>query len=104
MPFFQRLVDVFYAGVAGDDVLAPIYPEYPDFTGARHRLTARDPGGLPPTPGTAPDRTRPCGTGPRRTIGGVALEPVAGAQCDPIERLRRALGARRADRHPAVGG
>ena len=39
MPFFQRLVDVFYAGVAGDDVLAPIYPEYPDFTGARHRLT-----------------------------------------------------------------
>jgi hemoglobin len=39
MPFFERLVDTFYAGVAGDDVLAPIYPEYPDLTGARHRLT-----------------------------------------------------------------
>jgi hemoglobin len=39
MPFFERLVDAFYAGVAGDQVLAPLYPEYPDFTGARHRLT-----------------------------------------------------------------
>lgn len=37
-PFFERLVEVFYAGVAGDGVLAPLYPEYPDFTGARHRL------------------------------------------------------------------
>ena len=39
MPFFQRLVEVFYRGVAGDDVLARLYPENPDFTGARHRLT-----------------------------------------------------------------
>jgi len=39
MPFFERLVDTFYEGVAGDDVLAPLYPEYPDFTGARRRLT-----------------------------------------------------------------
>jgi hemoglobin len=39
MPFFERLVDAFYRGVATDDVLAPLYPEYPDFTGARHRLT-----------------------------------------------------------------
>jgi hemoglobin len=38
MPFFERLVDAFYAGVAGDEVLAPLYPEQPDFTGARHRL------------------------------------------------------------------
>ena len=37
--FFERLVDSFYEGVANDDVLAPLYPEYPDFTGARHRLT-----------------------------------------------------------------
>lgn len=37
--FFERLVDVFYEGIAGDQVLAPLYPEYPDFTGARHRLT-----------------------------------------------------------------
>jgi len=37
--FFEHLVDVFYAGVATDDVLAPLYPEYPDFTAARHRLT-----------------------------------------------------------------
>ena len=39
MAFFTELVDTFYAGVAGDDVLAPLYPEHPDFTGARHRLT-----------------------------------------------------------------
>jgi len=39
MPFFERLVDTFYAGVAGDSVLAPIYPEHPDFSAARHRLT-----------------------------------------------------------------
>ena len=39
MPFFERLVHAFYAGVAGDPVLAPLYPEYPDFAGARHRLT-----------------------------------------------------------------
>lgn len=38
-PFFERLVDSFYAGVADDEVLAPLYPEYPDFAGARHRLT-----------------------------------------------------------------
>ena len=37
--FFERLVDAFYEGVATDAVLAPLYPEYPDFTGARHRLT-----------------------------------------------------------------
>ncbi len=39
MPFFERLVDTFYGGVAGDEVLAPLYPEHPDFSGARHRLT-----------------------------------------------------------------
>ncbi len=39
MPFFERLVDAFYAGVAADDVLLPLYPEAPDLTGARHRLT-----------------------------------------------------------------
>jgi hemoglobin len=39
MPFFERLVDAFYSGVATDDVLTRLYPEYPDFTGARHRLT-----------------------------------------------------------------
>jgi len=37
--FFERLVDEFYRGVETDDVLAPLYPEYPDFSGARHRLT-----------------------------------------------------------------
>jgi hemoglobin len=37
--FFEQLVDVFYEGVAGDDVLGQLYPEHPDFTGARHRLT-----------------------------------------------------------------
>ena len=39
MTFFERLVDEFYEGVAADDVLARLYPEHPDFTGARHRLT-----------------------------------------------------------------
>jgi hemoglobin len=39
MPFFERLVGDFYTGVAGDDVLAPLYPEAPDFSGARRRLT-----------------------------------------------------------------
>jgi hemoglobin len=39
MTFFVDLVDAFYAGVATDDVLLPLYPEAPDLTGARHRLT-----------------------------------------------------------------
>jgi hemoglobin len=39
MPFFERLVDRFYAGVEHDDVLLPLYPDQPDLTGARHRLT-----------------------------------------------------------------
>jgi hemoglobin len=38
MPFFEALVDRFYAGVEGDPQLRPIYPE-PDLAGARHRLT-----------------------------------------------------------------
>lgn len=37
--FFERLVDAFYDGVAEDPVLLPLYPEAPDLTGARHRLT-----------------------------------------------------------------
>ena len=39
MPFFERLVDEFYRGVEVDEVLAPLYPEAPDFTGAHRRLT-----------------------------------------------------------------
>jgi hemoglobin len=38
LPFFERLVDRFYEGVADDDVLRPLYPEQ-DLTGARRRLT-----------------------------------------------------------------
>lgn len=37
-PFFQRLVDEFYDGVATDPVLLPLYPEQHDLSGARHRL------------------------------------------------------------------
>ena len=37
--FFERLVRTFYADVAGDELLAPLYPEAPDFSGATHRLT-----------------------------------------------------------------
>jgi len=39
MEFFERLVDAFYDGVERDDVLAPLYPEAPDYSGARRRLT-----------------------------------------------------------------
>jgi len=38
MQFFERLVDAFYEGVEGDEVLAPLYPDAPDFSGARRRL------------------------------------------------------------------
>ncbi len=38
MTFFQRLVEVFYEGVATDEVLLPLYPEQSDLTGARERL------------------------------------------------------------------
>ena len=37
--FFERLVDAFYEGVATDPPLLALYPEAPDLTGARHRLT-----------------------------------------------------------------
>ncbi len=39
LAFFERLVDEFYRGVADDPVLLPLYPEQPDLSGARHRLT-----------------------------------------------------------------
>jgi hemoglobin len=37
-PFFEALVGRFYAGVADDPILRPIYPE-PDLANAQHRLT-----------------------------------------------------------------
>ncbi len=37
-PFFEALVGRFYAGVAGDPLLRPIYPET-DLAPAQHRLT-----------------------------------------------------------------
>jgi hemoglobin len=37
-PFFERLVDRFYAGVESDPVLLAVYPDHADFAGARHRL------------------------------------------------------------------
>ncbi|MEO5974044.1 MAG: globin [Ilumatobacteraceae bacterium] len=37
--FFERLVDRFYEGVSGDDVLLRLYPEPNDLAGARKRLT-----------------------------------------------------------------
>jgi hemoglobin len=39
MAYFEALVDRFHAGVADDPVLLRLYPEAPDLTGARHRLT-----------------------------------------------------------------
>jgi hemoglobin len=38
IPFFERLVERFYEGVATDDLLAPMYPAE-DMSGARRRLT-----------------------------------------------------------------
>ena len=38
-PYFERLVDTFYAGVETDPVLLAVYPDHADFDGARHRLT-----------------------------------------------------------------
>lgn len=37
--FFTHLVGAFYEGVATDEVLAPLYPEYPEFGPAKERLT-----------------------------------------------------------------
>jgi hemoglobin len=37
--FFTELVGRFYDAVATDDVLLPLYPERPDLSGARRRLT-----------------------------------------------------------------
>jgi len=39
MPFFEALVDRFYAGVANDPALLAVYPEPDDLAGARHRLS-----------------------------------------------------------------
>lgn len=39
MAFFEALVDRFYEGVAADPILIRLYPEAPDLTGARRRLT-----------------------------------------------------------------
>jgi len=36
--FFERLVERFYEGVAGDEVLLPLYPERDDLSAARRRL------------------------------------------------------------------
>ena len=37
-PFFDDLVTTFYDGVATDELLAPLYPDYPDFEPAKRRL------------------------------------------------------------------
>lgn len=39
MAFFDDLVAAFYDGVATDEVLAPLYPEYPEFGPAQRRLS-----------------------------------------------------------------
>ncbi len=39
MPFFETLVDRFYAGVESDTVLLTLYPHLDDLAGARRRLT-----------------------------------------------------------------
>jgi hemoglobin len=39
LPFFERLVDLFYAGVEADEALLALYPDRDDLVGARRRLT-----------------------------------------------------------------
>ena len=39
MPFFERLVDRFYEGVATDEVLLALYPQPDDLAPARRHLT-----------------------------------------------------------------
>ena len=38
-PFFDGLVGAFYDGIATDDLLAPLYPDSPDFEPAKRRLS-----------------------------------------------------------------
>ena len=38
MPYFERLVQRFYEGVASDPILSPLYPDQGDFAGPRRRL------------------------------------------------------------------
>ena len=38
-PFFDELVAAFYEGVATDELLAPLYPDYPELGPARRRLS-----------------------------------------------------------------
>jgi hemoglobin len=38
-PFFDELVAAFYEGVATDELLAPLYPDHPDFGPAQRRLS-----------------------------------------------------------------
>ena len=38
LPFFERLVSVFYDGVVADEVLWPLYPDQSDRQGAERRL------------------------------------------------------------------
>ena len=39
LPFFERLVDRFYAGVEADAELLALYPNHDDLAGARRRLS-----------------------------------------------------------------
>lgn len=39
LPFFERLVDRFYAGVEADPELLALYPNHDDLAGARRRLS-----------------------------------------------------------------
>jgi hemoglobin len=39
LDFFDELVAAFYDGIGGDELLAPLYPEYPDFGPAQRRLS-----------------------------------------------------------------
>lgn len=39
MQFFDDLVAAFYEGVATDELLAPLYPDHPDFGPAQRRLS-----------------------------------------------------------------
>jgi hemoglobin len=99
--FFERLVDAFYSGVASDEVLLPLYPEAPDLSGARHRLTlflAQYWGG----PTTYNDerghprlrmRHMPFTVGPLQRDHWLAHMGAAVAQCAPTQAIAERLMA-----------
>ena len=99
-PFFEALVGRFYAGVAEDPLLRPIYPEQPTSARRERRLQAVPdpvlgrpdhlrPGARPPAPADAPravrdraGRARPLARPHARAVAEVAPPPDVAAELE----------------------